>query len=191
MELHHNPPTAALPTGTFPILLAAVVTQILYRGGRASLAVHLDEFAKMIWGWHLSASASVSLVLDSFHRAMQKIRSVGGELRGLVVHQDRGSVYTSNAYARTVSSRGCLLSYSRRGAPGDNAVNEAFFSRLKVEWADVFHEARTFEELQRLVDRAIVYYNEERYHSSLGYRTPLAFMNDFLTSHQKPIQSVS
>ena len=103
MEPLHNPHTIALPTGSFlPILLAAVVTQILYRGGRASLAVHLDEFAKMIWGWHLSASASVSLVLDSFHRAMQKIRSVGGELRGLVVHQDRGSVYTSDAYARTV-----------------------------------------------------------------------------------------
>ena len=92
---------------------------------------------------------------------------------------------------RTVSSRGCLLSYSRRGEPGDNAVNEAFFTRLKVEWADVFYEARTFGELQRLVGRAIAYYNEERYHSSLGYRTPLAFMNDFLTSHQQRVQAVS
>lgn len=167
------------------------VTEILYRGGKAYLAVHLDEFGKMILGWRLSASASVSLVLDSFHRASQKIRSVAGDLKGLVVHQDRGSVYTSDAYVRTVSSRGCLLSFSRRGEPGDNAVNEAFFSRLKVEWADVFYEARTFEELERLVGNAIAYYNKGRYHSSLGYRTPLAFMNDFLTSHQQPVQAVS
>jgi putative transposase len=133
----------------------------------------------------------LSLVLDSFHRAMRKIRAVAGEHRGMVVHQDRGSVYTSDLYVRTVSSCGCLLSYSRRGEPGDNAVNEAFFSRLKVEWADVFYEARKLEELQRLVGRAIVYYNEGRYHSSLGYRTPLAFVNDFLTSRQHPVQAVS
>jgi len=56
---------------------------------------------------------------------------------------------------------------------------------------DVFYEARTFGELQRLVGRAIAYYNKERYHSSLGYRTPLAFVNDFLTSHQQPVQAVS
>jgi putative transposase len=167
------------------------VTEILYHGGKAYLAVHLDEFGKMIWGWRLSASASVALVLDSFHRASQKIRSVAGDSKGLVVHQDRGSVYTSDAYVRTVSSRGCLLSFSRRGEPGDNAVNEAFFSRLKVEWADVFYEAQTFEDLDLLVGRAIAYYNKERYHSSLGYRTPLAFVNDFLTSHQQPVQAVS
>ena len=167
------------------------VTEILYRGGKAYLAVHLDEFGKMIWAWRLSASASVSLVLDSFHRAIRKIRSDAGELRGLVVHQDRGSVYTSDAYVRTVSSRGCLLSFSRRGEPGDNAVNESFFSRLKAEWAGVFYEAQTFADLHRLVGRAIAYYNKERYHSSLGYRTPLAFVNDFLTSHQQPVQAVS
>ena len=178
------------PSGCLQVLVSDV-TQIVYRGGKAYLAVHLDEFGKMIWGWRLSASASVSLVLDSFHRAMRKIRTVAGQLRELVVHQDRGSVYTSDAYVRAVSSLGFSLSYSRRGEPGDNAVNEAFFSRLKVEWADAFYEARTFEELQRMVDRAIVYYNEGRYHSSLGYRTPLAFVKDFLTSHQQPIQAVS
>jgi putative transposase len=172
-------------------VLVSDVTEILYCGGKAYLAVHLDEFGKMIWRWRRSASSSVSLVLDSFHRAIQKIRSVAGKLQGLVVHQDRGSVYTSDAYVRTVSSRGCLLSFSWRGEPGDNAVNEAFFSRLKVEWADVFYEAQTYEELERLVGNAIAYYNEGRYHSSFGYRTPLAFLNDFLTSHQQPVQAVS
>jgi transposase InsO family protein len=94
-------------------------------------------------------------------------------------------------YFRTVSSRGCFLSYWRRGEPGDNALRKSFFSRLKVEWEDVFIYARSLEELQELVDRAIAYYNDERYHSSLEYRTPLAFVNDFLTSHKKPVQAIS
>ena len=52
--------------------------------------------------------------------------------------------------------------------PGDNAVNESFFSRLKEKWEDIFYEARTFEELERFISRAIRYYNIKRYHSSLG-----------------------
>ena len=84
-----------------------------------------------------------------------------------------------------------MLSYSRRGEPGDNAVNGSFFSRLKVGWPHVFYEARSLEELQELADRAIAYYNEELYYPSLGYRTPLAFVNDLLTSQQKPAQAVS
>jgi transposase InsO family protein len=73
-------------------VLVSDVTEIRYRGGKGYLAVHLDEF-----GRRLAASASVSLVLDSFHRAVRRIRSLSGELRELVVHQDRGSLYTSEA----------------------------------------------------------------------------------------------
>lgn len=83
-----------------------------------------------------------------------------------------------------------LLSYSRRGEPGDNAINEAFFSRLKIEQADIIDEAQIFEEIQRFVHRAIAYYNLRRSHSSIGDRTPLVFVNDFLTSHPQPIQAV-
>jgi Integrase core domain len=78
----------------------------------------------------------------------------------------------------------CICRFSYR-------LNESFFSRLKVEWADEFYEARTFEELKEMVQRAIAYYNEDRYHSSLGYRTPLAFLKGFLTSHPQPTQAVS
>jgi transposase InsO family protein len=37
----------------------------------------------------------------------------------------------------------------------------------------------------------MAYHNWERYHSSLGYRTPLAFAIDSVTSHEKPVQTVS
>jgi putative transposase len=172
-------------------ILVSDVTEILYRGGKAYLAVHLDEFGKLIMGWQLSVSANVRLVLDSFQRAMRKLQSLSAEPKGMIVHQDRGSINTADEYVRAVAAAGCFLSYSRKGEPGDNAVNESFFSRLKVEWADDFFEARTFEELQGLVQSAIAYYNKDRYHSSLGYRTPLAFLKGYLTSHAQPTQAVS
>jgi transposase InsO family protein len=172
-------------------VLASDITEILYRGGKAYLAVHLDVQGKLIWGWSLATSPGISLVVECFRRAAKAIRDVGGELRGLIVHQDRGSVYTADAYVRCLLNEGCLVSYSRRGEPGDNAVNEAFFSRFKVEWADALSEAGNFQELLQMVARSIDYYNNKRHHSTLGYRTPLAFTNDFLASHNKPIRVVS
>ena len=131
------------------------VTEICYAAGKAYLAVHMDEYGKLVLGWCLSARANVELVLDSFSAAITRLRQLGARLPGLIVHQDRGSVYTSDSYAATVRRQGCLLSYSRRGQPGDNAVNEAFFSRLKVEWASLFYEARTLEQLRAMVQEAM------------------------------------
>jgi len=54
-------------------------------------------------------------------------------------------------------------------------VNEAFFSRLKAEWGEMFGEAKTFEALHQLVNRAIADYNTERHHTSIGCQTPAQF----------------
>ena len=70
---------------------------------------------------------------------------------------------------------GAFLSFSKKGEPGDNAVNEAFFSRLKEEWRDEFYEAETFEELEKLIKKAIDYYNERRYHTSIDKQVPFEF----------------
>jgi hypothetical protein len=48
------------------------------------------------------------------------------------------------------------VNYSRPATPGDNPVNEAFFSRLKAEWGEVLAEAKTFEVLYQLLSQAIV-----------------------------------
>ena len=72
------------------------------------------------------------------------------------------------------------VSYSRPATPGDNPVNEAFFSRLKAEWGEHFVEAETFDALNQLVSRAIAYSNTERYHTSIGCQTPAQFTQQFL-----------
>jgi len=79
------------------------------------------------------------------------------------------------SFTTEVLSSEAYLSYSAKGEPGDNAVNEAFFSRLKEEWRDLFAEAETFEELKKLIKKSIAYYNEKRYHTSLNNMTPAEF----------------
>ena len=61
-------------------------------------------------------------------------------------------------------------------------MNEAFFSRLKQEEASKFAVARSFDKIEKMVAAAIDYYNYRRYHSTLNYRTPSAFLQDYLAS---------
>lgn len=152
------------------------VTELYYQGKKAYLCVHLDIYGKMIYGWQLMERPNSDLVVNSFREAVKTIRKfLAIPLEGLIIHQDRGSVYTGSEYISAVLKEKCRLSYSRSGEPGDNAVNEAFFSRLKEEWRDVFYEARSFEELKKMVKHVIDYYNNKRYHSSIGLNTPLHF----------------
>jgi len=178
-------------TQCFQVIISDV-TEIYYSGNKAYLSVHMDYFGKLIYGWKLKKSPDKELVIGSFKMAIRWLKGFGiNSFKKIIIHQDRGSVYTSIDYTAEVLSYDFHLSYSRTGEPGDNAVNESFFSRLKEEWRDIFEEAKDFEELCRLVRKAINYYNKSRYHSSIGYETPLSFVKSqvkLLT--QYPVEAV-
>ncbi len=160
-------------------VIVSDVTEITYNGAKAYLCVHLDHYGKMIYGWHLGSSPDRFIALESFRKAVRKMKKLFSYFpEGIVFHQDRGSIYTSADYLTALLSKKCRVSFSRTGEPGDNAVNESFFSRLKEEWRDYFSEAKTFEELNRFVKKAIYYYNNERYHSSIGMKAPVTFFNE-------------
>ena len=178
-------------TGSIFKVIVSDITEIIYRGGKAYLSVHLDIFGKMVYGWEVSLHPDSFLVRESFKKANRKLKGFVDSLKGIIFHQDQGSAYTSELYLRSVVNQGGVLSYSRKGEPGDNAVNESFFSRLKEEWRDVFYEARSFEDLKRLISKAIRYYNTRRYHSSLGYMTPNEFLKQEMTSLYLPYKLVS
>ena len=161
------------------------ITEIPFQAGKAYLCVHLDYAGKMIYGWDLSLSPDRRLVISSFKKTVKSLKKFSIRLlKEIIFHQDRGTQYTSTDYIAAILGTGAYLSFSKKGEPGDNAVNEAFFSRFKEEWRDVFFEAGTFEELERLIKKAIDYYNERRCHTSIDNQTPLEFTKNqakFLT----------
>jgi len=162
-------------TGCFQAVVSDI-TRIVFKGGKAYLCVHLDYYGKVVYGWSLSLNPDQNLVLDSFKKAKDKLKKLGIKiLIKIIFHQDRGTQYTSTGYTTAVLDTKAYLSFSKKGEPGDNSVNEAFFSRLKEEWRDVFSEVKTFEELERLIKKVIDYYNERRYHTSIGNQAPMKF----------------
>ena len=112
-------------------VIVSDMTEIIYKGGKAYLSVHLDIFGKMVYGWEVSLHPDTFLVRESFKKASRMVKRYVDSLKGIIFHQDQGSAYTSELYLRSVVNQGGILSYSRKGEPGDNAVNESFFFGVK------------------------------------------------------------
>ena len=91
----------------------------------------------------------------------------------------RGSVesaqYASEIYRTLLAEHGLIGSMGRRGNPYDNAKAESFMKTLKQE--EIYcNQYRDFEELSGHLEEFIgTYYNRQRLHSALGYRTPEEF----------------
>ena len=105
---------------------------------------------------------------------------------GLIHHSDRGSLYTSKLYRKTLNDHGITASVSRVGMPYDNAAAETFFSSLKNELTH--HEPfNSIDEARRkLFDYIEVFYNRQRKHQALGYRSPVEFDRQVGHAHFVP-----
>ena len=154
------------------------VTDLTYRWtpeGWLYPAVILDLFSRRIVGWAVSERITRQLALDALTMALMHRRPAPG----LVHHSDRGSQYANRYYQRLLAARGIVCSMNRRGDCWDNAVAESFFSTLKLEL--VYETAwRTRADARAAVFEYLeVFYNRQRPHSSLGYRSPVAFERQY------------
>jgi putative transposase len=132
------------------------------------LAAIEDLATREIVGWSMADHLRADLCTDALVMALQRRRPGPG----LVHHSDRGVQYASGPYRRVLGRHGIRQSMSRRGNCLDNAPMESFFASLKKERV---HHARfrTRAEARAAVfDYIEIFYNRQRLHSVLGYRTP-------------------
>ena len=89
----------------------------------------------------------------------------------IIHHSDRGVQYASFAYTDILKSRGIRISMTECGDPKDNAVAERVNGIIKNELLKdmAFH---SIEEVKAAVADAIDFYNHERPHMSLDWKTP-------------------
>jgi putative transposase len=133
------------------------------------LAAIKDMATRQIVGWSMADHLRAGLCVDALVMALQRYRPP----EGLIHHSDRGVQYAAEPYRQVLERHGITQSMSRRGNCLDNAPMESFFASLKKE--QVHHARfRTREEAKAAVfDYIKVFYNRQRLHSALGYRTPL------------------
>jgi putative transposase len=152
-------------------LWVADITYIRLQGEFVYLAVVLDAFSRRVVGWELGRTLAARLAVMALERAVAERRPGPG----LVHHSDRGVQYASAEYINALSRYRMLPSMSRPANPYDNASCESFMKTLKQEQIYA-HKYRDTADLRAHIEQFIdQYYNRQRLHSALGYRTPEEF----------------
>jgi putative transposase len=146
------------------------------------LATIEDLYSRMIVGWAMGARMTEDLVLRALDQAVHRYQPP----RGVLHHSDRGSQYTSAAYQARLRAYGMQTSFSRAGHCDDNACIESWHSLLKKELL-YQHRWATRDEAQHAIFTYIeIFYNRQRLHSALGYRTPQAMLDQALAGGLTP-----
>jgi transposase InsO family protein len=133
------------------------------------LAAVLDQGSRRLVAWRLGRRRDAQLTRAVLDAAVRRRRPP----RGLIFHSDRGSEYAAAAFRDRLRALGIRQSATQRG-PEDNAHMESFFHSLKAE---LIHGTQfaTDGALRQALVRYIRYYNGERLHSALGYRSPVDY----------------
>ena len=159
--------TASSPNAVW----CADITYLWTVEGWLYLAVVMDLYSRKIVGWALSNSLKASLVEQALTMAYWQRKPD----KGLIHHSDRGSQYAGNDYQKLLNTYGMVCSMSRKGDCWDNAVVESFFRSLKTERTDdVVYRTRD-EARGDVFDYIEMFYNSNRLHSYLGYKSPNEF----------------
>jgi transposase InsO family protein len=147
----------------------ADISYIATDEGWLYLAAIKDLATREILGWSIADHLRAELCIDALVMALQRH---GPPPRGLVHHSDRGGQYAAEPYRAVLERHGIIPSMSRRGNCLDNAPMESVFASLKTEHVHHVRYRTRDEARAALFDYLEVFYNRQRLHSGLGYRTP-------------------
>ena len=146
------------------------------------ICVIIDLYARKAIAFGISRKHSTQLVTNTFERAYVARKPE----EGLIFHSDRKAQFTSYAMAKLLKPLNIISSFSPTGSPRNNAVTESFFASMKRE--ELYRvNYRSESEFKQRINEYIVFYNNERPHASLNYKTPDARESLFFESRNKKI----
>jgi putative transposase len=146
-------------------------TEIPTDEGKLFLASVLDIYSRRIVGFALGEHHDAPLAYSALVMAVA-VR--GGHVDGVVFHTDGGGEYVADSFRAACTRLGITQSMGRPGSALDNAAIESWHSTLTFELLDLEPFA-TKVQARRAVAAWIDEYNQDRKHSALGMRTPVAF----------------
>jgi transposase InsO family protein len=151
---------------------AGDVTYIPTGEGWLFVASVLDIYSRRLIGWSIADHLRTELCTDALRAALAcRGRST---MKGTVFHSDHGCQYTSREFRRFCRRARITQSMGTVGDSYDNAISETVWASLKRELVDDAH-FETKAEARAAIFEWIVWYNNERLHSSLGYESPRDF----------------
>lgn len=140
------------------------ITYIRLRQGWLYLVAVLDWFSRYIVSWALDQTLEMAFVLEAVEEALRGARPT-------IWNSDHGSHFTSPQYTRRLEAAGVKISMDGKGRALDNIFTERLWRTIKYE--EVYlKDYQSPREARQNLTTYLSFYNRERPHQSLDYRTP-------------------
>lgn len=142
------------------------ITYIRLRHGFVFLVAIMDWFSRYVLAWEVSVTMETSFCLSALEWAL-------GQGKPEIFNSDQGSQFTSLDFTGKLKDAGITISMDGRGRVFDNIFIERLWRSVKYE--EVY--LKDYESVPIAITSLGAYftfYNQERLHQSLGYRTPAA-----------------
>jgi putative transposase len=143
----------------------ADITYIPMAKGFVYLAAVMDWFSRRVLSWRVSITMETDFCVEALAEAMER------HGRPEIFNTDQGVQFTSAAFVDELASRGVQISMDGKGRYLDNIFIERLWRSLKYE--EVYIRAYdSVAEARLSLGKWLAFYNDERPHQSLVYRTP-------------------
>jgi putative transposase len=140
------------------------ITYVPMPKGFMYLTAIVDWFSRYVLAWELSNTLDVTFCLTALERSLK-------DSRPEIFNTDQGSQFTSNPFTDRLERAEVAISMDGRGRWLDNVFIERLWRSVKHE-SIYLYEFGTVDALWMGLKKYFEFYNQERIHESLGYRTP-------------------
>ena len=143
---------------------AADITYIPMARGFLYLVAIIDWYSRHVLSWRLSNTLDAGFCVEALEEALRKSKPE-------IFNTDQGAQFTSDAFTGLLESHGVRISMDGKGSYNDNLFIERLWRTVKYE--EVYLKAyRDARDARASLDAYFRFYNAERPHQALGYRTP-------------------
>lgn len=140
------------------------ITYLRLRTGFVYLVAILDWYSRKVLAWRLSNTLETRFCLDCLEDALWVSQP-------LIFNSDQGAQFTSIAFINRLARTGIRISMDGRGRAHDNIFVERLWRSVKYE--EVYpHDYDTLDDAYHGLHRYFAFYNHQRPHQALNYRTP-------------------
>ena len=142
------------------------ITYIRMEQGFLYLVAVMDWFSRFVLSWSVSLTLEAGFCIEALKRALRRAKPD-------IFNSDQGAQFTSGKFSAELEARNIAISMDGRGRCMDNIFVERLWRSLKYE--EVYlKDYASVREARAGIQRYFRFYNHERLHQSLDYRTPAA-----------------
>ena len=141
------------------------ITYLPVLKGHFYLVAVMDWFSRKVLSWQVSNSMDTVFCVDALEEALQRYQ------KPTIFNSDQGAQFTANAFTQTLEQADIQISMDGRGRCYDNIFIERLWRSIKYEliYLKAFDDG---QHLSQEVSAWFHFYNRQRFHQSLNYRTP-------------------